>query len=216
MLYYWENQKRYLLFNEGRSLHASVMILWWVLLCLLLVTVIMCSSLWVSEYGALVEWYWQQKTEVLLRKTSPGATLSTINRTWNGLGLNQVLCGDGQQLTAGAMAQLKCNVVVAVQGKHKPLLQVYVCGYRTSKWNCIYFGILIVTSRFTFFFCMKESQVYGFRSSGMCCFVTGWVVSCILKVPGVFVVQVQAVQDEDVITAVLQNCGNHLPSNIKL
>jgi len=27
----------------------------------------------------------------------------------------------GQQLTAGAMAQLKCNAVVAVQGKSKPM-----------------------------------------------------------------------------------------------
>jgi len=47
----------------------------------------------------------------------------------------------GQQLTAGAMAQLKWNAVVAVQGNHKQLLQVHICGYSTSKWNCIYFGI---------------------------------------------------------------------------
>lgn len=63
---------------------------------------------------------------------------------------------------------------------------------------------------------MKENQVYEFRSSGMCCFVTGWAVSCILKVPGAFVIQAQAVQEEDVTTTVLQSCGNHLPSSIKL
>jgi len=35
----------------------------------------------------------------------------------------------GQQETAGATAQLKCNALVAVQGKCKPLLQVCMCGY---------------------------------------------------------------------------------------
>lgn len=63
---------------------------------------------------------------------------------------------------------------------------------------------------------MKESQIYGFKSSGMCCFVTGRAVSCILKVLGAFVVQAQAVQEEDVITTILQNCVNRLAGNIKL
>jgi hypothetical protein len=63
---------------------------------------------------------------------------------------------------------------------------------------------------------MKESQVYGFRSSGMCCFVIGQAVSCILKVPGAFVIQAQAVREEDVITTVLQNHVNRLTGSIKL
>jgi len=38
-----------------------------------------------------------------------------------------------KQLAARAMAQRKCNAVVAVQGKRKQLLQVYICGYNKSK-----------------------------------------------------------------------------------
>jgi hypothetical protein len=44
---------------------------------------------------------------------------------------------------------------------------------------------------------------------GCAVFVTGWAVSCILKVPSALVIQAQAVQ-EDVIS------GKHLPSSIKL
>jgi len=41
-------------------------------------------------------------------------------------------------------------------------------------------------------------------------------VSGFLRFEGAFVVQAQAVQEEDAITTVLQNCGNHMPNNIKL
>jgi hypothetical protein len=79
---------------------------------------------WMNEYGAMVEWYWQGKTEVLLekhytvcvvdewmsveqwwndtdrgnwstgRKTCHNATFSTTNLTRTGLGSNTGLIGD--------------------------------------------------------------------------------------------------------------------------
>jgi len=38
-----------------------------------------------NEYGALVEWDWQGKPEVLEEKTCPSAISSTTNPTWTGL-----------------------------------------------------------------------------------------------------------------------------------
>jgi hypothetical protein len=41
-----------------------------------------------SEYGAMAEWYLQDKTERLEKKSCPSATLSTISNTWTVLGVN--------------------------------------------------------------------------------------------------------------------------------
>jgi hypothetical protein len=44
-----------------------------------------------SRNGAPVEWNWQEKAEVLGKKTCPSATLSTTNPTWTNPGSNQAL-----------------------------------------------------------------------------------------------------------------------------
>ena len=54
-----------------------------------------------SKYGALVEWYWSGKTEVLKEKTCPSVTLSATNTTWAGLHLNPSI--PGQRLNIWAM-----------------------------------------------------------------------------------------------------------------
>jgi hypothetical protein len=48
---------------------------------------------WLNEYGALVEWYWQGKIEVL-GKACPSATLSTTNPTWTGVWSRPSLCSE--------------------------------------------------------------------------------------------------------------------------
>ena len=46
-----------------------------------------------NEYGALVEWQWQQELK-FLQKTCTSANLSTINPTQTGLGLTLGLHGE--------------------------------------------------------------------------------------------------------------------------
>jgi hypothetical protein len=48
----------------------------------------------IDEYGAIVELYWQGKTEELGEKPSPRATLSTRNPTWIDSGANPGLRGE--------------------------------------------------------------------------------------------------------------------------
>jgi hypothetical protein len=40
-----------------------------------------------NECGALVEWYWQGKREVLLRQPRPSAISSSTDSTWTGQGI---------------------------------------------------------------------------------------------------------------------------------
>ena len=40
---------------------------------------------WMNEYGAMVEWYWQGKNEIL--GESPTATLSNVSSTWTDLNM---------------------------------------------------------------------------------------------------------------------------------
>jgi hypothetical protein len=48
-----------------------------------------------DEYGkAMVEWYWQGKTNKLREKTCPNATLSITNPTWIDLSINLGLRGE--------------------------------------------------------------------------------------------------------------------------
>jgi hypothetical protein len=54
---------------------------------------IYCSSPDDNEYGALVKWYWQGKTEELGEKC-PSATLSTTNPTWIDMDANPGFRGE--------------------------------------------------------------------------------------------------------------------------
>ena len=58
---------------------------------------------WMNEYGAKVEWYWQGKTEMHIKKTSTGATLPTIHSPGTGLVLNRASAVSVWPLTAQAM-----------------------------------------------------------------------------------------------------------------
>ena len=52
------------------------------------------GSRWMDEYGAMVEWYWQGKTEVLGETPTKIATVYTINSTWPDMRLNPGLRGE--------------------------------------------------------------------------------------------------------------------------
>ena len=89
---------------------------------------------WMNGYGAMVEWYWQGKTEVLgenhytawvadewiwsnggmiltgqnrrtPRKTCASASFSTLNLTWKDLGSNPAFRGKNRRLTASSMTR---------------------------------------------------------------------------------------------------------------
>jgi len=49
---------------------------------------------WVDRYVALVEWYWQGKTEVLGENVCPSAALSTTNTEWTDLIKNPGFSGE--------------------------------------------------------------------------------------------------------------------------
>jgi hypothetical protein len=65
------------------------------------------------EYVALEEWYWQGKTEVLLRKISPSTTVSTTNPTLTGLKWNPDIRSQRpatKRLSHGTASELKYGV----------------------------------------------------------------------------------------------------------
>ena len=49
---------------------------------------------WMNEYGAMVEWYWLGKTEVLGETPTKIATVYTLSSTWPSMGLNPGLRGE--------------------------------------------------------------------------------------------------------------------------
>jgi hypothetical protein len=70
-LFLWWRAPQQML-RTHRNLEAYCVTLWWRSL----------NFFFFPSNGALVEWNWQRKTEVLGGKTCPSATLSTTNPTW--------------------------------------------------------------------------------------------------------------------------------------
>jgi hypothetical protein len=82
----WETEK-WTLYHEPTSFYVCY---------LLILSLHGISDTWINEYGAIVKWHWQGKTEVLREEPVLMPFLSITNPTWTGLGLNPRLqweCG---------------------------------------------------------------------------------------------------------------------------
>jgi len=82
---------------------------------------------WMDEYGAMVEWYWQGKTEGMGEEPLLVSLFST-NSTLNGKGQSRLSKVRGQQPLAWATAQ---PLTVPISLQHDTLL-LHVCG---SNWS---------------------------------------------------------------------------------
>ena len=60
---------------------------------------------WMNVYGALVEWYWQGKSEVLWKKRFPGPPCTLQISQWTGLRSNPSLHCGGRRLTMCTVAR---------------------------------------------------------------------------------------------------------------